>query len=143
MRLVLFSLLAFSLAGCAGGSANTASPNALNSGDQAKQAFLISDTADAFGDVSAGDAKDCASYATFIGLRPLGPFSQQSAEEAEFSKNSTLVWREVFSRKSEAEQAETHENREARVKARQNGTLDKLSAEKCILPVVAEMKRVS
>jgi len=126
------------LTGCIAGAVNAPAKTTVNAGDQAKRSFLLSDTADAFSGTSAGDAKDCSTYAIFIGL---GLFQKTEAEQ-QTSRDVVAVWREVFDRKTDAEKKIVNGSREARAEARRSGSLDKLSAEKCIIPVVAEMERV-
>jgi len=133
-----FAVVAVCLVSGLSACVSTADKPAVRSGDEAKKAFLLSDTADAFSAVSAADAKDCSIYARFIGLGLL----RQSDAQAQTSKDVAEVWRLVLDRKTDAEKESVTGNSTERAEARENGTLDKLIAEKCITPVVAEMQNV-
>jgi len=134
-------VVVMALSACATVDSTKGDASSLNSGDNAKRAFMISDAADKFSFVSAGDAKDCRSYAVFVGVAGLSTnvFAGPTADEKEAAGDVRDVWSAVFDRKSEVEQDEALKNRQDRVEARQNGSLEKLSAEKCIHPVLAEL----
>jgi len=134
--MLLFGAVGF--AGCAVGAARTPDKSAVRTGDQAKKAFLLSDTADAFSNTSAADAKDCSTYARFVGLGLL----QRTEIEEQTSKDVAAVWRHVFDRKTDAEKQVVNSDLTSRPAARLSGALEKLSVEKCITPVIAEMERV-
>lgn len=142
IKSALLGMVGFGLSACVS-TAPAAATNAttLNSGDSAKRAFMISDAADRFSSVSAADAKDCRSYAVFVGVAGLSTnvFAGPTPNEKKAAKDVMDVWTTVFDRKPEGEQAEALENRQARVEARQNGSGEKLSAKKCIHPVLSEL----
>ncbi|MEP3654880.1 MAG: hypothetical protein ABJO36_08285 [Litorimonas sp.] len=139
MRFCALSILATGLVACASNATDKANPAQLNSGDSAKKAFLISDAADSFEEISAGDALDCRSYAVFVGLRGRGLLEVTPAEEKMAAKDVSKVWSEVFDRKTDPAKREAIENRQARVDARTAGTLEKLGPEKCVDPVLEKL----
>lgn len=140
VKSAILAVAGFGLSACV--SAPTAKDTtALNSGDSAKRAFMISDAADKFSSVSAGEARDCRTYAVFIGVAGLSTsvFDGPTPDEKQASLDVRDVWGTVFDRKPVSEQTVALDNGQARVEARQNGSGEKLGPEKCIHPVLTEL----
>lgn len=131
---------------CASTSTSPTKESGLTSADKAKHDFLISDTADKFASVSAGEAKDCQHFAlvkTMVGFRgkidTKTILSGPSRADRQAAQDVKEVWATVYERKSDAEKAAAVESREARVEARKNGALEKLSEEKCVYPMLEDL----
>lgn len=144
MRVVWFSIFAMFVAAAIAGCATTTAPKPSSQTVAAdlEKAAAISKVADMFSAVPSGEARDCMQYALFKGLAGDNILNLSDTSKKQASREIKDVWQQVFNNKLEAEQKEAVDNSQLRVKARQSGELEKLSEEKCLVPVFNKLTEV-